>query len=70
MDIVKANFPITEDAFNQADIGDGSLTYATHLSMEAVMEFYRDAYTAKGYTERQKLTTVSNDAISKASILS
>ncbi len=62
MDIVKANFPITEDAFNQADIGVDSLTYSTTLSVEEVMKYYRNEYMAKGYAERKELRTVSGDS--------
>ena len=53
-------FPITADAFNITDIGDDSLLYYTKMSLEDVMEFYRDEFAAKGYTEREILTVVSD----------
>ena len=61
---VKTDFPMTADAFNVTDIGDGSLLYYTKMSMDDVMKFYRDEYTAKGYKEREILTTVSDGVFS------
>ncbi len=61
---VKTDFPMTDDAYNTIDVGDGSLLYYTKLSMDDVLKFYRDEYTAKGYTERELLTTVSDGVFS------
>ena len=61
---VKTDFPMTDDAYNTVDIGDGSLLYYTKMSMDDVLKFYRDEYTAKGYTERELLTTVSDGVFS------
>ena len=61
---VKTDFPMTADAYNTVDIGDGSLLYYTKMSMDDVLKFYRDEYTAKGYTERKLLTTVSDGVFS------
>ena len=51
---------MTDDAFNVTDLGNGSILYYTRLSAEDAIQFYRDAYTAKGYAER-KVTTVIAD---------
>ena len=61
---VKTDFPMTDDAYNTVDVGDGSLLYYTKMSMEDVLKCYRDEYTAKGYTERELLTTVSDGVFS------
>lgn len=61
---VKTDFPMTSDAYNTVDIGDGSLLYYTKMSMDDVLKFYRDEYTARGYTERELLTTVSDGVFS------
>ena len=55
-----SGFPMTADAFNITELGDGSLLYYTKISLEDVMAFYRAEYTAQGYTEREILTEVSN----------
>src|SRR5512138_1956542 len=55
---VQSEFPMTPDAYNITDIGDGSLLFYTKLSSDEALEFYRDTYTAKGYTEREILTQV------------
>jgi len=59
VDVIPADFPMTQDAFNFANISDGSLVHETQMSIKDVMKFYRAAYTAKGYVERKELTTVS-----------
>ena len=59
VDIIPADFPMTQDALNLASIGDGGLVYETQMSINDVMKFYRAAYAAKGYVERKELTTVS-----------
>ena len=60
VEVINADFPMTQDAFNLANIGDGSLVYQTQMSVEDVMKFYRAAYAAKGYVERKELTRVSD----------
>ena len=60
----ETDFPMTDDAFNVVDVGDGSLLYYTNMSLEDVLEFYRDEYTGMGYTERELLTTVSDGVFS------
>ena len=57
---IQTDFPMTDDAFNVTDLGNGSILYYTRLSAEDAIQFYRDAYTAKGYAER-KVTTVIAD---------
>ena len=59
-----SGFPITADAFNITELGDGSLLYYTKLSVEEVMAFYRAEYTSQGYTEREILTVVSDGTFS------
>lgn len=57
------DFPMTADAFNVTEAG-GSLIFYTKLSLEEAMDFYRDQYTARGYTEREILTQVSEGTFS------
>jgi hypothetical protein len=59
---VDTDFPLLPDAYNVTDVGDGSLLYYTKVSAEEALEFYRDEYTAKGYTERD-INTVMEDGI-------
>ena len=59
-----SGFPMTADAFNVTELGDGSLLYYTKLSLEDVMAFYRAEYTSQGYTEREILTSVSEGVFS------
>lgn len=61
---VSTDFPVTDDAFNFTDVGDGSILYFTKMSSEDVLKFYRDAYLAKGYTERDILTTIFDGGFS------
>ena len=61
---VKTDFPLTADAYNITQVGDGSIVYYTKLSADDALKFYRDTYTAKGYTERKILTVISNGTFS------
>ena len=62
--VVSTDFPVTDDAFNLIDVGDGSILYYTKMSQEDVLKFYRDEYASLGYTERELLTTVSDGVFS------
>ena len=59
-----SGFPVTADAYNVIDVGDGSVIFYTHMSLEDVMKFYRDEYTSRGYSERGLLTNVSDGTFS------
>jgi hypothetical protein len=60
---IDTDFPMTPDAYNVVQSG-GSLIFYTKLSLQDAMKFYRDAYAAKGYKEREILTVVSDTAFS------
>lgn len=59
-----SGFPLTADAYNVIDIGDGSVLYYTNLSLEDVMAFYRTEYVSQGYAERSLLTVVAEGTFS------
>ena len=61
--ITSTDFPVTSDAYNVTEAA-GSLVFYTKLSLDDVMKFYRDEYTARGYTEREILTVVSDTTFS------
>lgn len=61
---VESDFPLTADAYNVTEIGDGSILFYTKLSAEEAMDFYRDEYTAMGYTERTILTVLTDGTFS------
>ena len=61
---VSADFPMTADAFNITEVGDGSLLYHTRMSQEEVMDFYREEYSSRGYEEREMLTMASEGVFS------
>ncbi len=65
---ISTDFPMIPDAYNVVEVGDGSIVYYTKLSMEDALKFYRDEYTAKGYTERE-ITTVVDEASGTFSIV-
>lgn len=60
---INTDFPMTADAHNVTEAA-GSLIFYTKLSLEDTMQFYRNEYTAKGYTEREILTVVSDGTFS------
>ena len=61
--IVETDFVMTADAYNIIE-ANGTLIFYTKMSLEDAMEFYRAEYTAKGYTEREILTVVSDGVFS------
>jgi hypothetical protein len=63
-DASASGFPITADAYNVIDLGDGSVLFYTKMSLEDVMGFYREEYVSQGYTERGLLTVVSDTTFS------
>ena len=62
---VESDFPMTDDASNIME-ANGTLIFFTKMSQEDLMAFYRDEYKAKGYTERELLTVVSEGTFSMA----
>lgn len=60
---VSTNFPMTDDAYNVTEQAD-TVIYFTKLSLEDALKFYRDAYAARGYKEREILTSVSDNTFS------
>ncbi len=63
-DTSASGFPITSDAYNVVDLGDGNLLYYTKMSQADVLKFYRDEYVSRGYTERALLTVVEDTVFS------
>lgn len=60
----QSEYPTPDDASNLTVLGEGQINFTTGLSMNDVVEFYRDQFTALGYTERTLLTVISDQAIS------
>lgn len=56
-------FPVPDDAQNFTNLA-GNVNFQTGLSLEEAMAFYRDAFTAQGYTERDLLTVTSDTTFS------
>ena len=59
-----SGFPLTADAYNVIDVGDGTVLFYSKMSLDDVMKFYRDEYTSQGYVERGLLTVVSDGVFS------
>jgi len=63
-DTSASGFPITADAYNIVDTGDGNVLYYSKLPQEEILKFYRDEYVSRGYTERALLTLVEDGVFS------
>ena len=59
---VESEFPISDDATNPVIIA-GVLNYASNMSIEELVEFYRSEFTALGYTERTLLTVIQDGTV-------
>lgn len=57
---ISTDFPMTDDAYNVTEQAD-TLIYFTKLSLDDALKFYRDEYAARGYKEREILTSVSDN---------
>ena len=55
-----SEFPLPSNVDNFMKLDDGSINFQTSMSLNEVVEFYRDAFAAAGYNERD-ITTVIND---------
>jgi hypothetical protein len=58
-----SDFPMPDDAKNVVSVA-GTVNYQTSLSLDEVLDFYRDLYGKQGYTEREILTTVTDGVFS------
>ncbi|MDX9991325.1 MAG: hypothetical protein RBS68_04680 [Anaerolineales bacterium] len=59
----ETEFPLPEDANTAFNFGDG-ISFQTGLSLEETLVFYRDAFGAQGYVEREILTSVTESVLS------
>jgi hypothetical protein len=59
-----SDHPMTVDAYNVLDVGDGNILYYTNLSLDEVMGFYRAEYESRGYIENELLTMKSDGVFS------
>ena len=62
---VSTEFPMTDDAYDVTEQA-GTLIYFTKLSLNDALKFYRDQYAARGYKERETLTSVSDNTFNIA----
>lgn len=60
----ETEFPIPDDASNGFDLGNGMISFQTGLSITDSLAFYREAFTAAGYTEREITTSVTDTTFS------
>ncbi len=58
-----SDFPMPDDAKNVVSVA-GTVNYQTTLSLDEVMDFYRDIFGKQGYSERELLTTVTDGVFS------
>jgi hypothetical protein len=61
---IDTDFPMTADAYNAVDTGNGSILYYSKLSADEAIHFFRQEYTARGYAEREASTIVSKGIFS------
>lgn len=58
-------FPLPDDVQNfTGDGGESPINFQTSLSLDEVIEFYRQAFTEQGLTERTILTEISDSGFS------
>lgn len=60
----QSEFPLPEDASSLMELGEAGINFQTGLSVQAAMEFYRQAFDEQGLKERDLLTVVSDGVFS------
>ena len=61
---IESDFPLPDDVQNFMQMGENSINFQTSLSLEEVVDFYRDVFIAQGLTERKLLTLVEDEVVS------
>jgi hypothetical protein len=60
---VETEFPLPDSVNNLTEVM-GTLIFQTDMTMEETLVFYRNAFTAEGYTERDLLTAITDQTAS------
>jgi hypothetical protein len=60
----ESEYPLPDSVSNFNDLGQGTVNFQTTLSLQEVMDFYRDSFGKEGYTERELLTVESESTFS------
>jgi hypothetical protein len=61
---IETEFPFPDDVHSCMDLGSSGVMCQTDKSLEEVLEFYRDAFAASGYTEREINTVIADTVLS------
>ncbi|MCJ7658457.1 MAG: hypothetical protein MUO67_04850 [Anaerolineales bacterium] len=61
---IESDFPLPNDVQNFMQLDETSINFQTNLSLEEVVDFYRDAFTTQGLTERKLLTVIQDEVVS------
>lgn len=64
VDEQESEFPMPDDASTVTVLGEGQVNFTTGMAMSDIPDYYREEFTALGYTERTLLTVISDQAIS------
>jgi hypothetical protein len=57
-------FPLPDDVSNFTALADGMINFQTKMSIKDALDFYKEALTNEGYTERPLLTVTSDTTFS------
>lgn len=57
-------FPLPDDVSNFTALADGMINFQTKMSLNDALDFYKEALTNEGYTERSLLTVTSDTTFS------
>jgi hypothetical protein len=64
VDEIESDFPLPDDIQNLMQLDENSINFQTNLSLDQVVDFYRDAFSAQGLTERKLLTVIEDEVVS------
>jgi len=57
-------FPLPDDLQNFTSLGEGKINFQTNMSLQEVVDFYLQTFTAQGLTEEKILTSITDTTFS------
>jgi hypothetical protein len=61
---IDTNFPLPDDVQNFMQLDENSINFQTSMSLQQVVDFYRQTFTTQGLTERPILTSITDSTVS------
>lgn len=61
---IDTDFPLPDDIQNIMQLDETTINFQTSMSLQGIVDFYRQNFTAQGLTERTLLTSITDSTVS------